>query len=43
MASTYGQGQWNFGSWNNSASGALVTGIGLTSSLGTATATGELN
>ena len=33
MASTYGQGQWNLGTWNNSVSGAVITGIGLTSSL----------
>ena len=43
MASTWSQGQWNLGTWSNSVSGAVITGIDLTSSLGTATATGELN
>jgi len=33
MASTWSQGRWNFGSWNNSADGAIVTGNSLTSSL----------
>ena len=43
MASTYGQGQWNLGTWNNSASGAAITGIGLTTSLNDITISAIIN
>lgn len=37
MASTWSQGQWNLGTWNNSVSGAAIVGIEATASPGTFT------
>jgi len=42
MASTWSQGQWNFGSWNNSASGAVIDGLQASIALGNITVDAEL-
>jgi hypothetical protein len=42
MASTWSQGDWNLGSWNDAAVGAVLTGQSVTTSVGDVVANAEL-
>ena len=42
MATPWSSGNWNFGTWNDSAGGAVIDGQGVTTSLGSITVEAEL-
>jgi hypothetical protein len=42
MASTWSQGDWNLGSWNDAAVGAVLTGQSVTTSVGDVIANTEI-